>query len=314
MNRRLPPLNAVRAFEAAARHLSFTRAAAELHVTPAAVSQQVKVLEDWCGAPLFRRLTRALALTEKGRAALPLLTEGFDRLAEGIERMRADLKSGLLTVSVPPSFGARWLLPRLGRFRAAHPAFDVRIDATDELANFVTDGVDVAVRYGVGDYPGLAVECLMAEVAFPVCSPALVAGDPPLRNPADLCHHTLLHVQWKMEDEAAPSWRMWLLAAGVEGVDPERGPRFTVENMAVQAAIEGQGVALAGGTLVADDIRAGRLVRPFPPSEREATAFSYYLVHPPRHARNPKVQAFCAWMKRETALEARSAGAAGGGL
>jgi LysR family glycine cleavage system transcriptional activator len=303
MSRRLPPLNSLRAFEAAARHLSFTKAAEELHVTPAAISQQVKNLEDYCGTPLFRRLTRALILTDAGQAVLPLLREGFDKLAEAMVRLEALERSGVLTVSVGPSFGAKWLVPRLDRFRAAHPEYDVRIDATDALADFGADGVDVALRYGRGVYDRLHADCLMAEVSFPVCSPSLLAGPHPLRRPDDLRHHTLLHVQWKMESDAAPNWRMWLRAAGVDGVDAERGPRFSMEGMAVQAAVEGQGVALASGSLVGDDLKAGRLVRPFPPAAGEATAFRYYLVYPEATAANPKVAAFRAWVMDEVARD-----------
>ena len=311
MSRRLPPLNSLRAFEAAARHLSFKKAAEELHVTPAAISQQVRQLEDHCGVELFRRLTRALRLTEAGQAALPPLRDGFDKLAEATDAMRAEGRAGVLTVSVAPSFGAKWLVPRLDRFRAAHPEYDVRIDASDALASFAGDGVDVALRYGRGHYRGLKAECVMAEVAFPVASPRLVAEGPPLRRPLDLRHHTLLHVQWKMEDDTLPNWRMWLKAAGVEGVDPERGPRFTIESMAVEAAIAGQGVALASGALVEADLAAGRLVRPFPPSGGEATAFSYYLVYPEARAGDPKVRAFRDWVRAEVARDRPAAEADG---
>jgi len=301
--RRLPPLTALRAFEAAARHLSFKRAADELHVTPAAVSQQVKTLEDWCGRPLFRRLTRALALTEAGAAALPGLSDGFDRLDEAASGLKVDTDGGILTVSVPPAFGAKWLLPRLGRFRGAHPAFDVRIDATELLADFAGDGVDLAIRYGSGGYAGLDEVRLMEDVAFPVCSPDLLRDGPPLQAPDDLKAHTLLHVDWRTLRETAPSWEMWLRAAGVAGVDPRRGLRFTAETMAVQAAIDGQGVALAAAAIVADDLAAGRLVRPFPPSDGERTIFCYYVVCPPRNLRDPKVQAFRDWVL--AAAEAR---------
>ena len=301
MTRRLPPLNSLRAFEAAARHLSFKKAAEELHVTPAAVSHQVRALEEYCGAELFRRLTRALKLTEAGEAALPLLREGFDRLAEAAEAMSAEGRAGILTVSVGPSFGAKWLVPRLDRFRADHPEFDVRIDATDALASFSGDGVDVAVRYGRGTYRNLTAEKLIAEIAFPVCSPRLLETGPPLKRPEDLQHHTLLHVQWKIEDDAAPNWRMWLRAAGVEGVDAERGPRFNVEGMAVEAAVGGQGVALVSAALVERELRDGRLVRPFPPSICQATAFSYYLVYPEARAGDAKVKAFREWVLAEVA-------------
>jgi LysR family glycine cleavage system transcriptional activator len=302
MARRLPPLNSLRAFEAAARHLSFTKAADELHVTPAAISHQIKALEDFCGAPLFRRLTRALVLTETGQAALPALREGFDKLAEGAARLVPDPGSGLLTVSVAPTFCAKWLVPRLDRFRAVHPGFDVRIDASDELADFTSGAVDVAIRYGSGRYAGLTSECLMDELVVPVASPTLVGGPTPLASPADLVHHTLLHVSWKMADDEAPSWRMWLKAAGVEGVDAERGPRFNVDGLAIQAAIAGHGIALVNQALVLDDIAAGRLVRLFQPSaEERPSGFCYYLVYPEAHAGNPKVQAFRDWVMAEAA-------------
>jgi LysR family glycine cleavage system transcriptional activator len=311
MNRRLPPLNGLRAFEAAARHLSFKKAAEELHVTPAAISQQVRALEDYCGVELFHRVTRAIKLTEAGHAALPALRDGFDKLAEGAEAMCIKGHGGILTVSVAPSFGAKWLVPRLDRFRTSHPDYDLRLDATDALANFSGDGVDVALRYGRGVYRNLKSECLMSEVAFPVCSPRLIEQGPPLRLPEDLRHQTLLHVQWKMEDDVAPNWRMWLRAAGVSGVDPDRGPRFTVENMAIEAAIAGQGVALVSGALVADDIRTGRLIRPLPRSVSEATAFCYYLVYPETKAGDPRVMAFRDWILAEVSGEEQAMETAG---
>ncbi len=302
-SRRLPPLNALRAFEASARHLSFKRAGAELNVTPAAISQQVKALEDFCGQPLFRRMTRAIALTDAGRAALPLLTEGFDRLDEAAERMRFDVEDELLTVSVPPSFGAKWLIPRLSHFRAAHPDLDVRIDATDMLADFAPGGAHLAIRYGRGDYPGLEVTCLLEETVFPVCSPKLLEGGPPLTEPPDLARHTLLHIEWTKLRDTSPSWEMWLRAAGVDGVDASRGLRFSAEVLAVEAAIAGQGVALTTSALVGDDLGSGRLVRPFaPPAGGERTAFCYYLVYPERHRRNRKLQAFRDWAIAEAAL------------
>lgn len=299
MNRRLPPLNALRAFEAAARHLSFSRAAEELHVTPAAVSQQIRQLEDHCGQKLFRRLTRALALTDAGAAALPALREGFDRLEEGAERLRRVEAGGRLTVSVAPSFAAKWLVPRLESFRRRHPEYEIRIDATDDLARFEDDGVDVALRYGLGNYPGLHSECLMSEVAFPVCSPALRNGEPPLREPVDLRQHTLLHVNWKMEGATAPNWRMWLRAAGIDDVEAERGPQFNADAMAIQAAIDGQGVALAGAVIVAADLKAGRLVRPFAEGTGAAPEFSYYFVCPKTWAARPKIVAFRDWLADE---------------
>ena len=296
MARPLPPLNALRAFESAGRHLSFTKAAAELNVTPAAISHQVKALEELLEVPLFRRLTRALRLTDAGQAALPTLSQGFDKLAQGVEQMRAHCESGVLTISVSPSFGAMWLVPRLERFRSRHPDIEIRIDGTDRLVDLARDDADVAVRYGPGGYNGVRLDCLFSQVNTPVCSPALLSGEHPLGQPDDLRHHTLLHVDWK---DAEASWRMWLLAAGLHDIDPTRGPRFTMENMAVQAALDGHGVALIGDILVADDLAAGRLVRPFDPSLSTPLKFSYYLLSAKDSAEQPKVAAFRDWLLEE---------------
>jgi LysR family glycine cleavage system transcriptional activator len=299
MARTLPPLNSLRAFEAAARHLSFTKAAEELHVTPAAISHQIKGLEAQLGVPLFRRLTRALRLTEAGQAALPAVRDGFDKLAEAVDLMRAHEESGVVTVSTEPSFAAKWLVPRLDRFRAAHPEFEVRLDATDRLADFQRDNVDLAIRYGSGDYPSVEVEKLLSEEIFPVCSPKLLDGPHPLRRPEDLRHHTLIHLDWDLEDVGAPTWRMWLLAAGVTDIDFTRGPVFSMNSLALQAAIEGQGVALASSVLVADDLSAGRLVMPFDVSVCDPLDFAYYVVVPKRSAKLPKVAAFRDWLLDE---------------
>jgi len=299
MTRRLPPLNALRAFEAAARHLSFKAAAEELHITPAAISQQVRGLEEHVGRPLFRRITRGLVLTETGAAAAPLLREGLDRFAEAADRMRDIPRSSILTVSVAPSLAAKWLVPRMERFREAYPEFDVRLDATNALSTFKHDGVDVALRFGGGDYRGVHTERLIAETVFPVCSPQLLDRGPPLEAPEDLSGHTLLHVQPALDSEAAANWQMWLTAAGLDNIDPSRGPRFSHDSMALQAAIEGQGIALAVSTLVVDDLAAGRLVRPFAPTINEDTAFGYHLVYPHDKATDPRVRAFHDWISAE---------------
>ena len=296
MARRLPPLNALRAFESAGRHLSFTKAAAELNVTPAAVSHQVKALEELLEVPLFRRLTRALRLTDAGQAALPTISQGLDKLAQGVEQMRAHCERGVLTVSVSPSFGAMWLVPRLELFRSRHPDIEIRIDGTDRLVDLARDDADVALRYGPGGYKGVRIDRLFSPINTPVCSPALLSGARPLRRPEDLRHHTLLHIEWK---EAEPSWRMWLLAAGLQGIDPTRGPRFSMETMAVQAALDGQGVALTDDILVADHLTAGRLVRPFDPSLSTPLTFSYYLLSAEDGAEPPKVAAFRDWLLEE---------------
>jgi LysR family glycine cleavage system transcriptional activator len=292
----LPPLNALRAFEAAGRHLSFTRAAAELNVTPAAISHQVKALEELLGVPLFRRLPRALRLTEAGQVALPTLSQGFERLARGVEHMRAHGESGVLTISVSPSFGAMWLVPRLEHFRVRHPDIEIRIDGTDRLIDLARDDADVAVRYGAGGYTGVRSDYLFSQVNTPVCSPALLRGARPLAEPDDLRHHTLLHVDWKQADA---SWRMWLLAAGLPDIDPTRGPRFTMENMAVQAALDGQGVALVGDILVDDHLASGRLVRPFDPALTTPLNFAYYLLSTQESAGQPKIAAFRDWLLDE---------------
>lgn len=293
MTRPLPSLNALRAFESAARHLSFTKAAVELNVTPAAIGHQVKALEELLEVPLFRRLTRALRLTDAGQAALPMLGEGFGKLAQAVEQMRAHCESGLLTVSVSPSFGAMWLVPRLEHFRSQHPDIEIRIDGTDRLVDLAHGDADVSVRYGPGGYDGVRVDYLFGQVNTPVCSPALLDGEHPLRQLNDLRHHTLLHIDWK---DAEASWRMWLLAAGLYDIDPTRGPRFSMENMAVQAALDGNGVALVGDMLVADDLAAGRLVRPFDPNLSTPLTFAYYLLSANDNAEQPRVTAFRNWL------------------
>jgi LysR family glycine cleavage system transcriptional activator len=296
---RLPPLNALRAFEAAARLLSFSKAAAELHVTAAAVSHQIKALEDDLGAKLFRRATRAVVLTEAGQALAPALREGFERIAAGVAALRALDRRGILTVSSAPSFAARWLVPRLGLFNARHPEIDVRVSATLGLADFARDGVDAAIRYGRGKYPGLHVERLMQDEIFPVCSPALLKRGPRLRKPDDLRHYMLLHDESPI---AAPDWTMWLRAAGATKVDPARGLRFSNFDLTLTAALAGEGVALARSSLSGGDIAAGRLVQPFP--LRLATDLATYFVCPPGALKSPRVAAFREWLFGEIGREA----------
>ena len=288
---RLPPLTALRVFESAARHLSFTRAAQELNVTQAAVSHQVKALEDWLGLKLFRRLNRSLLLTDAGQAYLPTVREGFERLIEGTDRLRRRDRGGVLTITAVASFVAKWLVPRLGRFRELHPEIDVRISTEVRVVDFAREDFDMGIRYGGGAWPGLRIDHLMAEDVFPVCSPGLLAGPHPLNEPADLRHHTLLH------DDMREDWRMWLLAAGVEGVDPTRGTGFSQSSTVVQAAIQGLGVALGRSVLVADDLAAGRLIKPFDVSL--STRYGYYVVCAPAAADRPKVAAFRTWLLGE---------------
>lgn len=300
MARRLPPLGALRAFEAAARHLSFTRAGEELHVTQAAVSHQVKALEGWLGLRLFRRRGRQVFLSEAGQAYLADVREAFDQLAAATGRLRQREASGPLTVSTLASLAANWLVPRLGQFRAQHPEIDVRISASDEMVDFGRDDVDMAIRYGTGDWPGLEVLLLMREDVFPVCSPALLDGAVPLDRPADLRHHTLLH------DDLQLNWKAWLDAAGVKGIDPERGPGFNLSALVVDAAVDGQGVALARSALVGHHLKAGRLVRPF--DFKLPANYAYYIAYPPASRELPKVRAFTDWLIAAAQADGMAAG------
>lgn len=303
MARRLPPLNALRAFEAAARHLSFTQAASELNVTQAAISHQVKALEAWLGVALFRRLNRVVRLTEEGQAYLPAVREALDSLAEATGRLLSGEESRTLTVSTLDSFAVAWLLPRLKRFRALHPEIDVRITPSDHLVDFGREEVDMAIRYGRGDWPGLTSRRFMTEDMFPVCSPRLLETGPPLNSPSDLARHTLLH------DDMAPDWRTWLLAAGADDLDPTRGPFFSHSHLVIQAAIDGQGVALGRSALVADALADGRLVRPLEVSL--PVRFAYYIVYPERFAARTAIQAFSAWLMAEANQRAIGEDAAG---
>ena len=298
MQHRLPSLNALRAFEAAARHLSLTKAARELNVTPAAVSHQIKALEADLGVALLRRHKGTFVLSEVAQTALPVLRAGFDQIAEAARRLRSDHTRRLLTVSVGPTFASTWLVRRLGGFRDAWPEIDVRLDTTDELANFQRDGVDVAIRFGWGDYPGLRTIRLFEEEIFPVCSPRLVEKGPPLDSPGDIPRHTLLHVEWTPRSGETLDWETWLRAAGVETADATRGLRFTHSNIALQAAIQGHGIALGSESLAGDELASGHLVRLF--DLALPLGFAYHLVHPEETATVPKVAAFADWILAET--------------
>ena len=295
MSRLLPPLKALRAFEAAARHLSFTEAAKELFVTQAAISHQIKALESHLGVELFRRLNRGLLLTQQGEEFLPPVRRAFDLIQDATARAMEVDENRTLTVSVLPSFGARWLVARLGRFRDIHPNIDVYVSPTAELVDFTRENVDIGIRYGRGEYPGMRTDRLLTEDIVPVCSPQLLEGKHLLSTPSDLFHQTLLH------DTSHGDWRTWLLAAAVDGVEPARGPIFTNSADLVTAAVAGQGVALARGVLAHDALVSGRLVRPFElslPSE-----FAYYIVCPNYKANRPKILAFREWLLNEAAKD-----------
>lgn len=304
MSERLPPLNALRAFEAAARHLSFVKAAEELNVTPSAVSHQIKTLEDHLGLLLFRRLNKMILLTDEGQALLPGLRAGFEQLAAAVANARSCSLRRVLTVSTAPTFASKWLVPRLERFRRLHPEIDVRIDANDRLVDFTRDDVDLGIRYGAGHYPGLHVECLLADEIVPVCSPKLLQGEHPLREPDDLRHHTLIHIDDITTTDDWPDWTMWCSSAGLSDIDTRRGPRFSHSSLALQSALQGDGVAMVSRVLVADDLDSGRLVTLF--SATLPVKFCYHLVCLESNLDNPKVAAFRHWLQAETAEKADS--------
>jgi LysR family glycine cleavage system transcriptional activator len=296
---RLPPLNSLRAFEAAARHLSFNAAAAELNVTPAAISHQIKALEADLGVKLFRRLNRAVRLTDAGQACVPGLRDGFERIAEAVARARQGDSVGLLTVTASPAVASKWLVPRLERFRARHPEIDLRIDASMRMVDLVREDVHVGLRYGAGNYPGLHTERLLRSAVFPVCSPNLLKGKTPLRTPEDLRHHTLIHDETATYDPSSPDWAMWLRAAGVADVDTSHGLHFNQVSLALDAAIGGRGVTLARDVFAAEDLAAGRLVRPF--GKAMPVDFAIYVVIPPAVVAAPKIKAFRDWLFEEAA-------------
>ena len=298
MPRDLPPLNALRAFEAAGRHLSITKAADELHVTPAAISHQVKTLEDYLEVKLFRRNGNALFLTDAGQAFLPGLRAGFAELEKAMEGLRQHDLHGSFFVSVAPVFASKWLIPRLESFHSLHPDIDVRISATLELADFERDGIDAAVRVGRGRYAGLASHRLFGEAVVPMCSPALATGDHPLASPDDLRHHVLLHFDWPATEEVTPDWATWLKVMKVTGVDATRGSHFSQPDYAMQAAIEGAGVVLGWRSLAQKDLESGRLLIPFDLSLPMDVAF--YLVYPETSAQQPKLARFRDWLLEQT--------------
>ena len=314
---RLPPLNALRAFEAAARHLSVKKAAIELNVTPAAVSHQIRMLEDYLGVQLFHRYNRALEMTDAARASLPKLREGFDCLVQAVERLRSHVSGGVLTVSAAPSFAARWLMPRLHRFIAAHPEVDVRVsarmrrvsvDGKGDVAERATveawlDDSDIAILYGRGNYPGLWVKKLLDLAITPICSPQLLEGDHPLRTPADLVHHMLLHDDTGDLYDNEAFWDMWLRAANVNGVDSRRGPHFSHAVLAFEAAIDAVGVVASMPVLAAEDIAAGRLIAPF--ELHMALESAYYLVCQESASTRPAVLLFRDWLLEEASRDMR---------
>ena len=281
----LPPLDALRVFEAAARRLSFAAAAAELHLTASAVSHRIKALEGQLGLVLFERLTRKVRLTAAGRAYAAAVGDAIAILREATRRLAAEANRPL-NVSVTPLFGARWLLPRLARFEAAHPGVSVRLIGTSRLADFAADGVDCAVRFGRGTWPGLTAHKLMTLDYVPVCAPALSRR---LKSPSDLARETLLHY-----DAAPDAWRMWLLAAGAEGVDPDSGQVLSDMAATVQAAMDGIGVAISDRKFIARELKQRRLVTPFSIDMPSGGAF--YFVYPEPRVNDRRIATFRDWV------------------
>jgi LysR family glycine cleavage system transcriptional activator len=294
---RLPPLNALRAFEAAARHRSFALAAAELHVTPAAVSHQVRTLEEQLEVRLFRRLPRGVVLTEAGRAMLPELAKGLDHFARAVRGAVAGETAGELRLTVIPSFAQLWLMPRLGRFLAAYPEIEITILGSSELVDLTRADVDLGIRYGTGRYPGLWSRLLFTEEAFPVCAPSLLDGPPALRRVEDLRRHRLLH-DWNLTSgEAWLTWQAWLDHMGLSGVDPRRGLRLSDSVMLMEAAVRGLGVAIGRTSLAGGHLAAGRLVRPF--ALTRPADFAYHAVCAAGSEGRPRIRAFVDWLAEE---------------
>jgi LysR family glycine cleavage system transcriptional activator len=299
MLRDIPGLQSLKAFDAAARHLSFTRAASELNVTPAAVSHQIREMEDLIGVRLFERTSRTMALTRHGQILKTAVGDALESLTSALQRIRLSASPDQIRVTASPSIAAKWLVPRLDRFLETMPGADVRIDVSSATLDFDREDVDVAIRFGNGDYPDLIVEQLFQDTLFPVCSPSLLEGKPPLRGPRDLLRFTLIHLNWQAQGAVWPNWRMWMLAAGVRDFNDSRGLHFSQTSLAIQAAIDGQGVALGDSTLVADDLAEGRLVRPFELSLKSPIQFAYHLVTRPESNDQPMVRAFRDWVKAE---------------
>jgi len=297
MRPRLPPLNAVRAFEAAARHESFTRAAEELCVTQGAVSHQVKALETELAIKLFNRERQRLIITEAGREYLNVVRDALDRIAVGTERLLQRQSGGVLTVSTSPDFAAKWLVHRLGHFAEAHADIDLRVSATLHHVDFAREEVDLAVRHGDGNWPGLETVRLSAEQLFAVCSPKLLSGRRRLEKVADVLKFPLIHL------DSRADWTKWLQGLGVDDADVSHGPVLNRASMVIDAAINGQGIALARTTLAAWDLIHGRLVRPFPDSM--PVARTYWIVCPKATATFPKIATFREWLLTEASSDLR---------
>jgi LysR family glycine cleavage system transcriptional activator len=296
---RLPPLNSLRAFERVGRHLSFSKAADELNVTPGAISQQIRTLEEFLDIKLFKRRNRTIVLTEAGQVCLPLITDGFSSLSEAVQSVRQLNGDGPLTISAAPTFVSKWLIPRLCKFHVLHPDIDVRIDASTRLVDLMYDDIDVGIRFGTGEFPELESIYLYSFDLIPVCSPELIDQGKGLHQLTDLIHQTLLHGEFDEFDPSWPDWTMWLATASVTGVDSTRGIFFNQNEMMMEAALEGQGIALVSSVAAANDIKAGRLVQPF--ETRLPVRLSYHFVTSKQKSASKKVVAFRQWLLTESA-------------
>ncbi len=300
MARTLPGTRALRTLEAAGRHLNFTRAADELGLTPAAVSHQIKEIEDQLGMALFTRTSRTIRLTEAGAILLEASGDALDLLGRAVLRARKMARgTATLKVTLDPHFAAKWLMRRVDDFRKLRPDIELRFDIAFELRDFDIDDVDVGIRFGAGKYPGLCAHRLFDNVVIPVCSPGLLKSGPPLREPRDLFRHTLVHIEWSRQGVTWPNWRMWMAAAGVDDFDDSRTLVFGNSSDAIQAAIEGNAVALADFAMVANDLSQGRLVQPFELGIRVSPEFAYFLVYPQSTADDPRIVAFSEWLLDE---------------
>ncbi|QPC85979.1 transcriptional regulator GcvA [Mesorhizobium sp. NBSH29] len=300
MSFHIPGTRALRAFEAAGRNLSFTRAANELRVTPAAISHQIKEFEDQLGVALFARTSRTMQMTPAGEIIFAATTEALSVLTRAASRARRTRGGMRLRITASASIAAKWLVPRIDEFMERWPEIDVRMDISTNVREFDRDDVDVAIRWGDGNYDGMRSDRLFDNTIFPVCSPTLLARRP-LNEPADLLHHMLIHVAWSGQGVTWPDWRMWLLAAGIRDFDDGPGLHFTDSGPAIQAAIDGQGVVLGDSSLVADDLAAGHLVQPFELSIKGPAQFAYRVVSPVETAGDPLVSAFREWVLEEAA-------------
>ena len=303
---RLPPISALRALEAAARHMSFTKAAHELNVTQSAISHQIKTLEDLWGLKLFRRTVRGVVLTPTGEELAKVTREFFERMTRTLDALRISSSREPLRVDTLQSFAVKWLVPRLGRFHEIHPDIDVWISTHDQLVDFGSDDVDLAIRLGHGQYPGLHASLLMREEVYPVCTPGFFGQDGLPRTPRDLLEYPLL---LRLGEPNHPNWEQWFEAAGLPEVRPVAGPRFPDSNMAIEASKDGLGVALARTAHVADELASGELIRLF--DVACPSSVSYYLVCPEGNEDEPRIASFRRWIMSEaSSTESGSAGIA----